>query len=471
MLKLVTFSIKLIFATVLLQDRKDGVKFWSAVSLLCASLFELTEWIQGLFIPYASSKHWDVLVTALGTVYPVLFFLQETGVPYAFLMTGIVYHGFFSQKALKRFAAILLLPPILSLLTLDDNGLLDLQTPFFLAMTTVYLMLTAALMGLGLIRKRNTRPRNKKIAEAIIIIPNVLALLIFHYASIYVSSWSRLGDTILVVMAVTFILFLIVISRSGMLGIKLRLERQVAANTLRSVTTGTAILNHSIKNRLTNIDLLADRILEQQNVNMRDKVHEDVELIHSESRQVLEMIRRIQHQTEPIALNEQECSLTDIIQDSTAACSLYMSDKKTQISLNLQDETILYGDRVHLKEVIVNLLHNALDALPEQGGTIRISCERSGDGIALNVRDNGEGISADHLRNIMEPFYSTKDRSHNFGLGLTYCNMVVEKHGGSLQIESSKGKGTHVQIRFPSRRIIGKQGKPTAGQSELTSGL
>ncbi|WP_276356638.1 sensor histidine kinase [Cohnella caldifontis] len=453
MSKLAVFSVKLLFAVILMKDRKDEVKLWSAVCLFCASLFEVTEYIHTKLLPFMKDRGWSTGAEAVRIGRLILFFVQETGIPYAFLMAAIAYSGFFSERTRMRMGLWLLLPPACTVFSLR-GGALNLDDPYFLAWTPLYLVVSSALMTAGAFGKRQNRPKNKKIAEALIIIPNILALLVFHYASEIVENWAEWSDTILLIVIATFVLFLVVISRSGILGIKLRLERQVVMSTFRSVTSGTALLHHSIKNRLTNIDLLAKQILEQPGMAANGTVREDVAQIHAETRRVLETILHIQQRTESILLNEQVCRLGEIVQDAVNACALYRSEKKANVRMEMPDDAAIFGDRSHLRETIVNLLHNALDALPEKGGEIRIAAEPAGKGMALEVRDNGAGIAAEQLGKIMEPFYTTKDRSDNFGLGLTYCYLVVEKHNGSLQISSRPGEGTAVRILFPPRRIV-----------------
>ena len=101
-----------------------------------------------------------------------------------------------------------------------------------------------------------------------------------------------------------------------------------------------------------------------------------------------------------------------------------------------------------LEEVFLNIIINAMDATPE-GGTIQISTRRQNDNVAVVIKDNGEGISSEHMPYVMDPFYTTKPVDKGTGLGLSICYGIMEMHNGKIQLESYKGEGTTVSLLFP----------------------
>lgn len=109
------------------------------------------------------------------------------------------------------------------------------------------------------------------------------------------------------------------------------------------------------------------------------------------------------------------------------------------------------GSRYQLEQIVVNLLLNALQSLPAQGGKITISTTSAPDTseILINIRDTGVGILPENLARLYEPFFSTRIESGGSGLGLYISNFIICEHGGRLELESEVGVGTTVVMHLP----------------------
>lgn len=105
-------------------------------------------------------------------------------------------------------------------------------------------------------------------------------------------------------------------------------------------------------------------------------------------------------------------------------------------------------DEVELEQVLVNLIHNSFDVLPN-GGRVNLIARLKCDEILLEVRDNGSGIPPENLERIFEPFFTTKPVGQGTGLGLSICYGIVESWNGRLEAESEPGKGTVMRIHLP----------------------
>jgi signal transduction histidine kinase len=108
----------------------------------------------------------------------------------------------------------------------------------------------------------------------------------------------------------------------------------------------------------------------------------------------------------------------------------------------------LLGDAGQLEQVFVNLLINAADAC-EGGGAVRVVVSERDRLIRIEVRDDGCGISPENLPQVLDPFFTTKKRGQGTGLGLSIAFDIVKNHGGTLEIESTPGKGTNVIVELP----------------------
>jgi PAS domain S-box-containing protein len=122
-----------------------------------------------------------------------------------------------------------------------------------------------------------------------------------------------------------------------------------------------------------------------------------------------------------------------------------------KITVNVKIDTTkdlsIDADPLQLKEVFGNVLNNAFDALNKNAGSIDIGSQVNGSTVSISIRDNGEGIEREHLKKVLEPFFTTKSRGT--GLGLAVCNQIILLHNGAIRIESDKGKGTIVTITLP----------------------
>src|SRR5262245_59640252 len=113
------------------------------------------------------------------------------------------------------------------------------------------------------------------------------------------------------------------------------------------------------------------------------------------------------------------------------------------------------GDADHLQQVFINLINNALDAMPS-GGSLRIATvtasSNNGDGsqVMVDVADTGCGMSRETQAHIFEPLYTTKERGKGAGLGLVVVSRVMQEHGGQIEVESESGQGTRFRLRFPA---------------------
>ena len=106
----------------------------------------------------------------------------------------------------------------------------------------------------------------------------------------------------------------------------------------------------------------------------------------------------------------------------------------------------IQADGPQLKQVILNILLNSLEAM-ERGGRLEVATQVNGDTLTLRIADTGCGMSSDDQRYAWDPFFTTKERG--MGLGLAIVKGVIERHGGQISLSSAKGRGTVVQLSLP----------------------
>jgi signal transduction histidine kinase len=123
--------------------------------------------------------------------------------------------------------------------------------------------------------------------------------------------------------------------------------------------------------------------------------------------------------------------------------------KLVTVNKNLGDLPEITCAPSQINQVLLNLITNAVQAMPEERGTLTLTTRTDGDGIAVDVADNGSGIPPDVLSKIFDPFFTTKEIGKGTGLGLSISYKIIEQHGGKISVESTPGAGTKFTVWLP----------------------
>jgi two-component system sensor histidine kinase AtoS len=218
----------------------------------------------------------------------------------------------------------------------------------------------------------------------------------------------------------------------------LAIERQA---TLGQLAAGLA---HDIRNPLatirTTVTALSRREKNQENKEMMGLVEEEIDRVND----VLENLLNFARPRDPFATRIEAGALL-----SSVVALVGASARNQGVELNIKcHETLdLWVDEGHIRQVLMNLILNALEAMSVKGSMIQLKAIRDTDEIALSVSDDGQGMPEDIQAHIMEPFYTTK--SAGTGLGLAICRTLVKSNGGRMSIQSISGRGTTVSVFLP----------------------
>ena len=125
--------------------------------------------------------------------------------------------------------------------------------------------------------------------------------------------------------------------------------------------------------------------------------------------------------------------------------------KKASLNISVKDDLVIRSYPESLKHIFHNLISNGLDALDE-GGRVDITADDYPEGIIVKVKDNGCGIDEENLKNLYNPFFTTKEPGEGTGLGMFVIYSEVEKIGGTVEVSSEVGKGTEFRVMIPKER-------------------
>jgi PAS domain S-box-containing protein len=155
-----------------------------------------------------------------------------------------------------------------------------------------------------------------------------------------------------------------------------------------------------------------------------------------------------------IATNGDHTDLNEVVKDVVQMTRPRWKDaankegRSYEVETDLQPVPPIIGEPSGLREVLINMIHNALNAMP-QGGTLKLSTRPHGDKeVEIEVADSGAGMTPDVMRRIFDPFFTTRG-VEGTGLGLAVSWTIIERHGGTILVESEPGHGTRFLIRLP----------------------
>lgn len=217
-----------------------------------------------------------------------------------------------------------------------------------------------------------------------------------------------------------------------------------------------ANVSHELRTPLTNIKSYSETLCDNEDID-RETARNFLGVIMKESdrmtRIVSDLLTLSRYDYGSEALQPSEVSVGKVLQRVYQA--MYLEGVKRELDLTLdvaEGIPTVFWDSDKIEQVIVNVVSNAIKYTPD-GGKIRIEARREGDRIAISVSDTGVGVPEADLGRIFERFYRVdKARSRaagGSGLGLTIAKEIVERHGGTIVIQSVYGKGTQVTIRLP----------------------
>ncbi len=221
-------------------------------------------------------------------------------------------------------------------------------------------------------------------------------------------------------------------------------QELVQSEKFKAVSTLAAGMAHEIKNPLTSLKTFAQYLPQKyDDPEYREKfsriVEQEVDKMNGLVQRLLEFARPSAPQLRDVRLGQVVSEALELIQEK-------LLRKQVKVSRALEYQEIIQADNVQLKQALLNILLNSLDAVAV-GGRITISASRTNGTVHISVQDTGQGIPKASLSRVLDPFYTTKP--DGTGLGLTVVDSIVRAHGGRMSLESEEGIGTTVSLTLP----------------------
>jgi signal transduction histidine kinase len=212
-----------------------------------------------------------------------------------------------------------------------------------------------------------------------------------------------------------------------------RVAAQVA-HEVRNPLAGLLLYSEHLKGRL-------DGKLSPADAQLVDKIIATINNLTATTEQILNYARPVTLAPKKVDLNE---VAPDVVQLLRTEISAHNIDTKLEL-----DSTPVTGmlDEASIRAAMLNLVLNAVQAM-SAGGQLAISTRKTGGKICMEIKDTGPGMSPERIKQIFEPFNTTKSRG--LGLGMPYAQKIIQQHGGKITVDSELGKGTQIKIELPA---------------------
>ena len=270
----------------------------------------------------------------------------------------------------------------------------------------------------------------------------ILRLALHTWRSDTVMRWARQGMMVVFsLLAVGWILGLIII---GLLQRQGRQQRQLARQQeLARLGEVGAVLAHEVRNPLAGIkgygQLLEERLPERKERGFAALIVSEARRLESLAHDILLYTR-----SEPFAAIP--CQPASVAAEVVALLAPQAQEQEIRFFCDIPDDLLVFCPEEGLRQVLLNLLTNGLQASPV-GGEIMLSGRRTGKGVELRVTDNGPGIAKEMRAVLFEPFRTSKARGA--GLGLSVCKKIVDGCGGTIEVKNVSGGGAEFTVRLP----------------------
>lgn len=203
---------------------------------------------------------------------------------------------------------------------------------------------------------------------------------------------------------------------------------------------------HEIRNPLTSIKTYVELLPKKyDNPKFREMISKDIPY---EIERLNNLINELLEYSKPKKAFKEKVNIYEIIEKILALIANKIQKESVKINIDIPKDVLVYADKNHLKQIIINLILNGIESINKEEKSINISTMESLGKTYLMIEDNGCGMDKDELNKIYDPFYTTK--ASGTGLGLFVCYQLMAENNGKIHVSSTKDEGTSFILEFKS---------------------
>jgi two-component system NtrC family sensor kinase len=224
-------------------------------------------------------------------------------------------------------------------------------------------------------------------------------------------------------------------------------EQLLQSEKLAAMGRLTSQIAHELNNPLYGIMNTLELL--KTEVPPESKRRKILEMALSETFRLSELLRKMLSFSKPGEEQKQPVDINVVLDEILLLVRKQLQENSIKISTSFEgDVAKVYASKNQLRQVFLNMISNARDAMPE-GGTLTIKTKSNRGNISIEVIDTGIGIREEHLNKIFDAFFTTKEGVKGVGLGLSVCYGFIKEHGGDIKVSSKRGEGTAFTIILP----------------------
>lgn len=229
-------------------------------------------------------------------------------------------------------------------------------------------------------------------------------------------------------------------------------HKLIQSEKMASLGMLSAGVAHEINNPLNfikgGIEILEDGLKEEE--ELKFEAAPSIHVIKEGLSRATVIVNSLNHFSRRTDSMDEKCDLNDILNNSLVMLQPKLKYKGDVVKELANDQLVISGNEGKLHQAFLNILSNAEQAI-EKNGTVTVRSKKLKTKMAVEIIDDGEGISKENLKRISDPFFTTKPVGKGTGLGLAITYKIVEEHNGKINVSSKPGKGTKFTISFPSK--------------------
>ena len=222
-------------------------------------------------------------------------------------------------------------------------------------------------------------------------------------------------------------------------------QRLIRSEKMAAIGSMSSYIAHEIRNPLVTIGGFAKSL---SSFTFTDsKITTNIDIIIEEVKRLEKILDNITDFAKPSTLEKVDTQICEVMENTCILMENYFQEKHIKLHKDFEtDVPVISIDPAQIKQVFLNILMNAVEAMPD-GGDLNISIKSGIESIEIDITDSGKSIPQDLLQNIFDPFFTTKP--NGTGVGLAVSLKIIENHGGNIAVESKHGKGTRMSLILP----------------------